>query len=150
VVEALWIWRQFPRQIARDLHRFHGLKIADWHRGTRGADGHLVLSSYELLTYLEYLDEESAFKTDAERGGRQPIKWQMLAEQVNEAYRFRSSWQAAHSENGEAFFDTTDIEFVDPVDRVARAKREAEKQQAVQQAVATFEVAIGFRRPKVG
>ena len=99
MIEAVWIWRQFPRQIATDL-RFRGLHIKHWLRGTRGADGDLLLSSYELLEILEFLPDDSAFKTHAERGGRWATWKQAIAEIANEAYRFRSSWQGSKVEGG--------------------------------------------------
>ena len=137
------MWRQFPRQIASDLHT-RGLHIKHWLRGTRGADGDLILSSYELLYILENLDDESAFKKQAERGGHW-VDWkQMLAEIANESYRFRSSFQAANSEDGDAWFDTKPLEFVDPVDRAARAKAEKAKAEADAKSQSTFESALGF------
>lgn len=145
MLEALWIVRQFPKQILRDLHRFHnGLKLADWWRGTRDADGELKLSSYELLVYLEFLDEESAFKTAAERGGRWPDWKQMLAESVNESYRMRSSYFAIHSEDGKAGFDTTGFEFIDPVERQARQRAIDAADEANAKAQAEFESALGY------
>jgi hypothetical protein len=30
---ALWLWRQFPRQIASDLSQYHHRRIAEWHPG---------------------------------------------------------------------------------------------------------------------
>lgn len=129
--EALWIVRQFPSQIRRDLHRFHGLKLADWWRGTRDTAGHLVLSSSELLDYLRYLDEESAFKADAERGGRWPDWKQMLAEGTNEGYRFRASYHATHSsEEHDVRFDPSELEFVDPA--VRKLRDEEERREAEQ------------------
>lgn len=140
---ALWIVRQFPRQILRDLDRFHGRKLADWWRGTRDTDGHLVLSSYELLTYLEFMDEEGAFKTDAERGGAWPTWQQMLAESTNEAYRFRASYHMVSS-RGESSFDPSDFEFIDPVIRAQRERAAAADEKAALDAQQRFQVDIGF------
>ena len=145
MLEALWMWRQFPRQIASDLLTLPGGRhIKHWLRGTRGSDGDLILSSYELLLILENLPETSAFKSQAERGGRWIPRQQMLAELVNESYRFRSSFQAANSENAEAGFDTADIEFVDPVVRAENDKAAAAKDAADGQAQNTFEHKMGY------
>ena len=59
-MEAQWIWRQYPRQIASDLSQYHHRRIKEWHDGT--------MSSYELLELLEFMPEEGAFKSAA-RGG---------------------------------------------------------------------------------
>ncbi len=139
----MWIWRQFPRQIASDLHS-RGLHIKHWLRGTRSACGDLILSSYELLYLVEHLPPESAFKTQAERGGRWPVQWQMLAEIANESYRLRSSYQAVNSEGGSAAFDTADIEFIDPVDAAARRDIDGLTAAERSESVARFESDISF------
>lgn len=54
-MQALWIWRQFPKQIASDLSQYHHRRIAEWHSG--------MMSSYELLELLEFMPERGAFKT---------------------------------------------------------------------------------------
>lgn len=139
---ALWIWRQFPRQIASDL-RTAGLHIKHWLRGTIGDDGDLILSSYELLETLEFLSEESAFKTIAERGGRWPMWKRALAEILNEAYRYRSGWQAAKI-GAEGAFDVAGLEFVDPVDRELRDKAERAESARLSESSGRFESEIGF------
>ena len=139
------MWRQFPRQIASDLH-LRGLHIKHWLRGTQGADGDPILSSYELLYILDSLDDESAFKTQAERGGRWPIWKQMLAEVANESYRFRSSFHAANSENGSAAFETADIEFVDPIVRAERAAAAEVKAESDAKSQNTFQIKLGYTR----
>lgn len=141
---AVWIWRQFPRQIAVDLRRFcNGLHIKHWHRGTRGADGDLLLSSYELLEILEHLPENGAFKTAAERGGRWPTWQQMLAETANEAYRMRAAY---HVVNGgeDAGFDPSPFEFVDPVDRERRRQFKAARAEQEAHSQSDFEAQMGF------
>lgn len=140
--QALWIWRQFPRQIASDLRRHYRLHIKHWHRGTRGPDGDLLLSSYELLELLEHLPEDdSAFKAAAERGGRWPSWKKMLAEATNQSYRMHASYLAAH---GVEVGPTTDYEFVDPVEREAREKAAQAEAEADAQRQARFEAEIGF------
>lgn len=141
---ALWIVRQFSKQIRRDLHRFHhGCKLADWWRGTRGPSGDLVLSSSELLNYLEYMDEGGAFKTDAQRGGAWPGWKQMLAENTNEAYRFRSSYHLVSS-RGESTFETEGLEFIDPVIREQRERNAAADAEAARDSQDRFEAQIGW------
>jgi len=81
-MEALWIWRQFPRQIASDLSQYHHRRIAEWHDGT--------LSSYELLELIEHLPERGAFKT-AGRGGELCLQDQMLRYAANEIARLRAT-----------------------------------------------------------
>jgi hypothetical protein len=86
-MEALWIWRQFPRQIASDLSQFHHRRIAEWHS--------LDMSSYELLELLEFMPEEGAFKTAA-RGGEyseQELVWRHIS---NELARLRATMHAVH------------------------------------------------------
>jgi len=140
----VWIWRQFPRQIAADLRRFYpGTHIKHWHRGTRGPDGDLLLSSYELLELIEHLPEHSAFKSAAERGGRWPGWQRMLAESVNESYRFRSAY---HAVNGgeDATFDVEPLLFMDPIDRAAREQFKAAEAERQAQSQSTFEAEIGL------
>ena len=137
------MWRQFPRQIASDL-RSRGLHIKWWLRGTRGDDGDLLLSSYELLEFLEFLPDESAFKTAAERGGRWPGWKQMLAESVNELYRIHSAFLAANSDDGEAAFDTEPHEFADPVIAKLRAEASVNSRAETASKVSGFESDISF------
>jgi hypothetical protein len=139
----VWIWRQFPRQIAVDLRRFTGLHIKHWHRGTRGDDGDLLLSSYELLELLEYLPETGAFKTCAERGGRWPTWQQMLAEAVNESYRLRAAYHAVNGGEDSAF-DPSPFEFVDPIDRQRREQFRAADAERQAASNSNFEAELGF------
>lgn len=105
---------------------FHNLDIGLWHRLTINPDtGAPYLSSRRLLVLVDKLPETSELKTAA-RDGRWDIKTQMLAESVNESYRFRSSYHAAHStDEVDVRFDPEPWFFVDPV--VAKA-REAQEQ----------------------
>ena len=141
-MEALWIVRQFPRQILRDLHRFHGLNLADWWRGTRDENGDYVLGSYELLVYLEFMDEEGAFKTDAERAGRWPTWQQMLAEATNQAYRMHASYLTAHGVEGVT--DTSEFEYRDPVDQKRHAEQQAADDADAIRGIAEFNAATGY------
>lgn len=90
------------------------------------------MSSRRLLILLEKMPEESEFKRVVERGGRWSLKTQILAETVNEAYRFRASYHAAHStDDNDVRFEPP--EFVDPVVAEARAEQErAEAEVAAQ------------------
>lgn len=92
---------------------------------------------------LDKLEDDSEFKKAAERGGRWPDWKQMLAEQVNEAYRLRSGFQAVHSKDGEAGFDTRDFEFVDPVVHEARRQAAAAMADAEQQRQDRFDAELG-------
>lgn len=87
MLEFQWIWRQFPRQLTSDLSRFHGISIGDWHRGE--------VSSYELICHVEFLPEESAFKTALRAGeyGEDQITWRHIA---NEIARLRATMHAVH------------------------------------------------------
>lgn len=122
--------RQFPRQIRRDLDRFHRRRLADWWRGTVRDDGDLALSSSELIDLLEWMDDDGAFKT-AMRGGCWPDWKRMLAEAANEGYRLRAWYQAVNSPEGEDYgFDPAEVEFVDPA--VQKLRHEQEQREAEQ------------------
>ncbi len=126
MMEALWLWRQFPRQIASDLSRFHcGRRISDWHRGTCDERGCLVLSSYELLELVEFLPERGAFKTAA-RGGAWTEDQIVKAETFNELARLRASYHAVNGGTDGAY---EPFSFDDPAVR-ARKAREAEAEAA--------------------
>ncbi len=86
-MEAQWVWRQFPRQIASDLSEFHHRRIADWHTG--------AMSSYELLELIEFMNERGAFKT-ATRDGEMPYTDQMHRYGINEIARLRATIHAVH------------------------------------------------------
>ncbi|OMC44716.1 hypothetical protein A5742_27470 [Mycolicibacterium fortuitum] len=126
MMEALWLWRQFPRQIASDLSQFHsGRRISDWHRGTCDDRGFLVLSSYELLELIEFLPESGAFKSAA-RGGAWTEDQIVAAETFNEIARFRASYHAVNGGKDGAY---EPFSFDDPAIRVRKA-REAEAELA--------------------
>lgn len=98
----MWLWKQFPRQIASDLSQYHNRRIADWHRGTRDEHGYLVLSSYELLELSETLPERSAFKS-AIRGGEWSTEEAMLAHTANEIAKLRATLQVVHGGKDAAY-----------------------------------------------
>jgi hypothetical protein len=84
---ALWVWRQFPREIASDLSEFHHRRIAEWHDGT--------MSSYELLELLEFMNERGAFKAAAREGELTYVD-QMHRYGINEIARLRATIHAVH------------------------------------------------------
>jgi len=97
------------------------------------------------------MDENGAFKT-ATRGGGWPDWKRMLAEGVNEQYRMRASYHAAHStKENDVRFDPSTLYFLDPVERELRDA--AVKQQGADLAerfardsgtVSDFNAELGF------
>lgn len=85
--EALWIWRQYPKQIANDLSRYHRRQIREWHDGD--------MSSYDLLTLLEFMDDEGALKA-ALRGGEYSEARLDIRHLTNEVARLRATMHAVH------------------------------------------------------
>jgi hypothetical protein len=59
-MEAAAVWSLFPGEIAADLRRVYGVRIADWHQQR--------MSSYEFLELVEYLPDDSLYKSGL-RGG---------------------------------------------------------------------------------
>lgn len=86
-MEALWLWKQFPRQIASDLSRYHHRRIAEWHDGS--------MSSYELLELIDQLPARGSFRT-AVRGGELCVEDQMLRHGINEVTRLRAIMNSVH------------------------------------------------------
>lgn len=88
------LWSRYPGEIEADL-RFRGVRIADWHQGTRDERGALVLSSRQLLNLVRRLPEESEFKTHAAppfgRDGDWPELKTMIAALHNETAANRAS-----------------------------------------------------------
>ena len=82
-MEAHWLWRQYPREIASDLSRFHRRRIKEWHDGT--------MSSYELLELLEFMPERGAFKSAA-RGGEFSGDEKVWAQIANELAVLRAAY----------------------------------------------------------
>ena len=93
-MEALWIWRQFPGQIASDLSQFHHRRIAEWHRGE--------MSSFELLELCEWMDDGGRLK-EALRGGRWTLQQIIEAETFNELARLRASYHAVNGGKNGAY-----------------------------------------------
>lgn len=82
MVEAQWIWRQFPNELSVDLARYYHRRIAEWHDGS--------MCSYELLELAEYLPDEGVFKT-AVRDGEWCDKQYALFQAANELAILRAS-----------------------------------------------------------
>lgn len=88
------LWCRYPDEIEADL-RFRGIRISEWHQGTRDERGCLTLSSRLLLSLIRRLDEKSEFKTNAAppfgRDGDWPILEKMIAAHHNEMAAYRAS-----------------------------------------------------------
>ena len=111
---AQMVWRRWPRQIASDLQRFFGRRIADWHSGE--------MSSYELLELfgVSVIDDPATetrtirvdFAPDngalaaALRGGELPEWQQMVRQSANTLAVLRAAQVpgAAADEYGERLF----------------------------------------------
>ena len=93
-MEALWIWKQFPRQIASDLSQYHHRRIAEWHQGD--------MSSYELLELLEYMDDRGAFKRAA-RGGEWSKEEAIWVHIANEIAKLRATTHVVHGGKDAAY-----------------------------------------------
>lgn len=129
-MEAVAIWRKYPRQIASDLKRFFHTDIEDWHQGR--------LSSYKLLEWfgatitddednkvrtivVEFAPENGALAKALRDGGFSRFE-EMVAETHNEIARLRTSF---HVVNGGESYEPP--EFVDP--RVEKLRAEAKQQR---------------------
>lgn len=118
MLEALWLWRQFPRQIASDLSQFHQRRITEWHEGT--------MSSYELLELLEWMPERGAFKTCL-RGGEydeDQLTWRHIA---SELARLRASFHAAHG--GQRYDPPVLLTKAQQIDEVEDAEASEERRE---------------------
>lgn len=115
---------------------YRNIDIGLWHRLTiNPLTGGPYLSSRRLLILIDKLPEESELKT-ANRGGRWTLAMQMAAESVNEQYRLRASYHAAHStDEVDVRFDPEPWFFVDPVVAAARAELEAAEAEIAEQTV---------------
>ncbi len=92
---------------------------------------------------LKHLPDESTTRTDAERGGRQSRAQRVQEELLNEALRFRSSYEAVSS-HGEVRWDPRDFAWRDPIDqRVIDIERANEAVEA-EQAQEDFYADLGF------
>jgi len=101
------------------------------------------LSSRKLLVLLERSREDSAFRTDAERGGRQTRALRIATESLNEQLRLRSVYEAVSS-RGEVRWDPADYEWRDPVDQKEIDRKRAEDTAETEQASEDLYTDFGF------
>jgi hypothetical protein len=78
---ALTVWREHPGEIAADLRRYYGVRIADWHSGD--------MCSYELLELCDFMPGDGAFKT-ARRGGDPCERDEAILQTANEVAVLRA------------------------------------------------------------
>jgi hypothetical protein len=120
VHEALWIWRQYPKQIASDLSRFHRRQVREWHDGE--------MSSYDLLVLLEFMDDEGALKS-ALRGGEYSERELTQRHHANETARLRATMHAVHG--GQRYEPPTLMSKAEQLDQIEEAEAAAERREEV-------------------
>lgn len=94
------MWRLFPRQIASDLRRFFGIRIADWHQGRMSSHellelfGARVVDDIKARTRTVHIDfaPENGAVAKAMRGGERPELEQMVAQAANEMAVIRTAF----------------------------------------------------------
>lgn len=94
------MWRLFPRQIASDLRRFFGIRIADWHQGRMSSHellelfGARIVDDPEARTRTVCIDfaPENGAVAKAMRGGERPELEQMVAQAANEMAVIRTAF----------------------------------------------------------
>jgi len=101
------------------------------------------MSSRRLLVLLDNLTEESAFRTYAERGGRQTRKERVQEETLNEALRLRASTEAIAS-RGEVRWDPAEFAWRDPVEQAELDRRRAAEQAAAEADSEDLYADLGF------
>lgn len=93
-------WRLFPRQIASDLRRFFGIRIADWHHGRLKSYellelfGAVVTEDFETKTRTIRIDfpPEDGAVAKSLRGGERSLMEQMTAQTANELAVLRAAF----------------------------------------------------------
>lgn len=146
VDDAVWFWLRYPREIEYDLRAHqNGLDIGLWHKLTINPDtGAPYLSSRRLLDILEFLPDDGAFKT-ATRDGQWSMKMQIAAASLNEQFRMRASYHAAHStKECDVRFDPSELYVIDPAVRGLRDAEAKSAAEEVQHAVDDFNAELGF------
>ena len=120
VLEALWLWRQFPRQIASDLSRFHRRRIAEWHQG--------AMSSYELLELLEFMPEEGALGKAVRCGefSESQKVWRFIATELS---KLRAGYHAVHG--GEKYVPKVFLTLAEYEEMVDDAESAEQSREAV-------------------
>jgi hypothetical protein len=121
-MEALWLWSQYPRQIASDLSQYHHRRIAEWHQGE--------MSSYELLELLEYMPERGAFKTAA-RGGEWSREEAVWAHIANELAKLRATMHVVHGGKNAAYSPMVFLSKAEQLEQQQRAEAIEEAREAV-------------------
>jgi hypothetical protein len=132
VIQAIPLIKWYPGEIESDLSRYHRLDVADWHRG--------VVSSRKLLTLLEHLPEEAAYKRALRDGGYTQAEW-MAAETHNEIARLRASYHAVNG-GDDAVFEP--FEFLDPRVSKLRAQQEIDELEDHERAEHELYAEIGW------
>ncbi|MGQ9348951.1 hypothetical protein [Mycolicibacterium gilvum] len=117
-----------------DIGLWHSLKI-------NPDTGGPYLSSRRLLNLLERLPEESEFKKQSERGGRQSRAERVREDTYNEIAKQRVSFHAAHG--GEAAVYEPFL-YRDPVDERLIAERKAEEAKRAIDSQGDFESQLGY------
>ena len=136
------MWKRYAGQIESDLCD-RGHDIADWHQATRDKHGRFRLSSRKLLVLLKYAPDESATRTDAERGGRQSRAQRAREELLNEAFRLRASYEAVAS-RGEVTWNPAEFAWLDPIDERERDLQHVEEHVVAEQSAEDFYTDLGF------
>ncbi len=101
------------------------------------------MSSRKLLVLLHHSPDESPFRTDAERGGRQTRAQRVAEERFNEALRLRSVYEAVSS-RGEVRWDPSDYFWLDPIDQRERDQARAAEQAEAELAQEDFYADLGL------
>lgn len=119
-MKALWVWKQFPRQIASDLSRYHHRRIAEWHSG--------VMSSYEMLELLEFMEPKGAFKTavrDYEYSEEDQV-WRYIA---TELAKLRATMHAVHG--GERYVPKVYMTLAEMRENMVEAEQAEERREEI-------------------
>lgn len=142
VTELIELWKRHASEIESDLLT-RGINIADWHQDTRDEFGRPILSSRRLVVLLKHLPDESAFRTEFVRGGRQTRAERVAEETLNEALRLRASYETVAS-HGEVQWDASDYAWLDPIDQVEKDKQRAAEAEEREYAEEDFYADLGF------
>lgn len=122
--------RNWPNQIESDLQRYYQLDIADWHRGD--------MTSRRLLSLLDGLPDDSAYKTEFERDGQWPVWMQMLKQTANETTLNR----AAKYAGGDNEYAPT--VFLDPLEQRERLEEQMAEEQFHKEATSELYGNLGW------
>lgn len=126
VIDAVALWCRWPNEIEADL-RFRGVRIADWHQGTRDERGALVLSSRQLLNLVQRLPESSEFKTNAPHPFGRDGDWTELQKIAAETHNELAAYRASKYAGTEYEYAYTT--FLSPKERWDRMVEETAQQE---------------------